>query len=111
MINQEKELEELRKRRLMESQQKILQQSKHDDAQKEFDQKKQVILRKILTSKARQRLANLKMVKADFAANLELQIIQIAQQGSVRLPINDAQLKEILKKLQANKREIRIRRV
>jgi hypothetical protein len=34
MINQEKELEELRKRRLMESQQKILQQSKHDDAQK-----------------------------------------------------------------------------
>jgi DNA-binding TFAR19-related protein (PDSD5 family) len=51
------------------------------------------------------------MVKADFAANLELQIIQIAQQGSVRLPINDAQLKEILKKLQANKREIRIRRV
>ena len=71
---------------------------------------KQTLLRRILAPEARQRLANLKMVRPEFAAQLELQLIQIAQQGKMNLPITDEQLKEILIRLQSGRREIRIRR-
>jgi programmed cell death protein 5 len=68
-------------------------------------------MRRILTQKARQRLANLKMVKSKFASQIELQLIQIAQQRRIELPIDDNQLKEILRRLQKDRKEIRIRRV
>jgi len=68
-------------------------------------------MRRILTSKARQRLANLRMVKPEFASQLEMQLIQIAQQGRINIPITDDQLKELLSKLQSVRRDIRIRRV
>ena len=42
---------------------------------------------------------------------IELQLIQVAQSGRVKLPINDAQLKTILRNLQAPKREIKFRRI
>jgi len=51
------------------------------------------------------------MVKPEFASQLELQLIQIAQQGKIELPIGDEQLKEILQKLQSGRKEITIRRV
>jgi len=107
----EDELEELRKRRLLELQQKILQEQQQTEAQRQFEVKKQAVLRKILTPEARQRLTNLKIVRPDFASQLELQLIQIAQQGKVSLPIDDDQLKEILRRLQTDRREIRIRRI
>ncbi|MCK5403129.1 hypothetical protein KAI60_03355, partial [Candidatus Bathyarchaeota archaeon] len=68
-------------------------------------------LREILTSEARQRLNRIKLVKPDFIAKLELQLIQIAQSGRVRLPINDEQLKQILIQLQGVKRETKFRRM
>jgi programmed cell death protein 5 len=110
MSDQEEELEELRKRRLANMQQKMLQEPQQEDAQKQFDAKKQAVLRKILTPEARQRLANLKMVRPEFAESLELQLIQVAQQKGVSLPIDDEQLKEILRRVQPDRREIRIRR-
>jgi len=110
MSDQEEELEELRKRRLANMQQKMLQEPQQEDAQKQFDAKKQAVLRKILTPEARQRLANLKMVRPEFAEGLELQLIQVAQQKGVSLPIDDEQLKEILRRVQPDRREIRIRR-
>jgi programmed cell death protein 5 len=72
---------------------------------------KQAILRKILTPEARQRLTNLKMVKQEYAQQIELQLIQLAQQGRINLPLSDQQLKEILLKLQPRRREIKIRRI
>lgn len=107
----EEELEAIRKRKLMELQQRLLQEQEAAEAQKKFEVEKQAILRKILTSEARQRLTNLKMVKPEFASQLELQLIQIAQQGRINIPIDDEQLKEILRRLQMDKKEIRIRRM
>ncbi len=72
---------------------------------------KEAILRSILSPEARQRLTNLKIVKPEFVEQLELQLIQLAQQGKVRLPMSDAQLKQILSQLQLRKREPKIRRV
>jgi programmed cell death protein 5 len=69
------------------------------------------LLRKILTPDARQRLTNLKMVRPEFTEQLELQLIQLAQQGKLPIPLTDAQLKEILIQLQSQRREPRIRRI
>ena len=107
----EEELEEFRRRRLLELRQRIAQEQQRIQAQQQIERQKQAVLRRILTFDARQRLTNLKMVKPEFAGQLELQLIQLAQQGKVNIPITDQQLKEILMRLQSRRREIRIRRV
>jgi len=109
-INDE-ELEAIRRRKLMELQQRLQQEREAAEAQRRLELQKQALLRRILTLKARQRLANLKIIKPEFASQLETQLIQIAQQGRIRIPIDDEQLKEILRRLQMSKREIRIRRI
>jgi len=74
------------------------------------DRQKQSIIRQILTPEARQRLANIRMVKPEFAEELEMQLIQLAQSGRLQTQITDEQLKRTLVQLQSQKKEIRIRR-
>jgi len=107
----EEELEALRKRRMLELQRRLTQEQQKTQAEQQVEMQKQAILRRILTSDARQRINNLKMVKPQFAAQLELQLIQLAQQNRISIPMTDEQLKEILTKLQSQRREIKIRRV
>ena len=107
----EEEIEELRRRRLLELQKRLAQEQQQVQMQQRIEMEKQAILRRILTADARQRLNNLKMVKPEFASQLELQLIQLAQQGRIDPPITDQQLKEILIRLQSGRRDIRIRRV
>ena len=68
-------------------------------------------LRKILAPEAQQRLNNLKMVKQEFAEQIEMQLIQMAQTGKLPIPLSDDQLKQILIQLQSRKRETTIRRI
>ena len=105
------ELEELRKRRLLEMQRRFAQEQEQIQVQQQLEVQKQAVLRRVLTADARQRLTNLKMVKPAFAKQLELQLIQLAQQGKTTIPITDEQLKEILVRLQSRRREIKIRRI
>jgi programmed cell death protein 5 len=51
------------------------------------------------------------MVKPEFTQQLELQLIQLAQQGRINIPITDEQLKELLVRLQSGRRDYKIRRV
>ncbi len=108
---EDENLEEIRRRRLLELQQRLAQEEQQTETRKQLEVQKQAILRRILTPEARQRLTNLKMVKPEFASQLELQLIQIAQQDRIKTPIDDDQLKEILQRLQKDRREIKIRRV
>ena len=78
------------------------------EEQAAIEAQKQSILRQILTEEARQRLTNVKLVKPQIAEAVELRLIQVAQQGSLREKINDEQLKEILRKLQGQKRETKV---
>ncbi|MGB9740160.1 MAG: DNA-binding protein [Candidatus Bathyarchaeia archaeon] len=110
-MSEEEELEEIRRKKLLALQQKITEEQKQAQIQQQLELQKQAILRKILTSDARQRLANLKMVRPEFTEALELQLIQLAQQGKLPIPLNDEQLKQILIQLQSQKRETRIRRI
>jgi programmed cell death protein 5 len=64
-----------------------------------------------LTSEARQRLANIKMVKPQIAQTIEEYVIQMATSGKLKQVINDDQLKEILGSLVEKKREFTIRRI
>jgi len=107
---EEDELEEMRRRRMLELQQRIAQEQHRAQAQQQIEMQKQAILRRILTPEARQRINNLKMVKPDFANALEIQLIQLVQAGRVQTPITDEQLKEILLKLQGQRRDIKITR-
>ena len=77
----------------------------------QIEAQKQALLAKILAPEARQRLNNLKMVKPEFAEQIEMQLIQMAQTGKLPIPLSDAQLKAILIQLQSRKREPTIRRI
>jgi len=107
----DEELEAIRRRKLLAMQQKMGDDQRQVQAEQQMEAQKQELLRKILSPEARQRLTNLKMVKPEFTANLELQLIQLAQMGKVPIPMSDAQLKQILIQLQSRKREPKIRRI
>jgi len=107
----ERELEQLRRRRLAELQRAAAEEDRRAEAQQQVEVQKQAILKRILTTEARQRLTNIKMVKPEFADQLEFQLIQLAQSGRVKLPISDAQLKEALVRLQSQRKDITIRRI
>jgi programmed cell death protein 5 len=107
----DEELEELRRRKLSALQHQLTDEQKQAQLQQQLEVQKQALLRNILSPEARQRLTNLKMVKPDFTEQLELQLIQLAQQGKLPVPLSDQQLKQILTQLQTRKRETRIRRV
>ena len=106
----DEELEELRRRRLSTLQRQVTDEQRSAKAEQQMEQQKQAMLRSILTPEARQRLANLKMVKPEFTDQLELQLIQLAQQAKIPVPLADEQLKKILIQLQACKRETTITR-
>ena len=105
------ELAQIRKRKLMSMQSRVSDEQRHAQAESLIEQQKQALLAKILTPEARQRLNNLKMVKKEFAENIELQLIEMAQTGKLPIPLSDSQLKSILVQLQARKREMKIRRI
>ena len=92
-------------------QQRMVDEQNQAQAQQQIEGQKQALLRRILTPEARRRLTNLNMVKPEFTKQLEMQLIQLAQQGKINIPITDVQLKELLVKLQSGKRDYTIRRV
>ena len=109
-MSENEEIEALRKKKLLELQRKLSQEQQRAQMQQQIEIQKQALLRRILSSDARQRLTNLKMVKPEFAQQIELQLIQLAQAGRLKIPVTDNQLKEILAQLQTQRRDIKIRR-
>ena len=110
-MSSDEELELIKQRQLAELRRRLLEAEKAERAKQEFEAKKSAVLRVILTPEARTRLSNIKMVKPEFAEQLELQLIQLAQSGRIRIPITDEQLKSILVELQSRRRDFTIRRV
>ena len=93
------------------SDQRDSQPIKNQQEDKERKALRENIMRMALTSEARQRLANIRMVKPQVAETIEDYIIQMATAGKLKQVINDDQLKEILGSLQGKKREFTIRRI
>jgi programmed cell death protein 5 len=76
----------------------------------EINAQKEIILKQILSSEARLRLNNVKMVKPDIANTVENYLINMASQGKIRPPVTDDQLKQILLSIQQPKRDFKINR-
>ena len=93
-MSDDSELERIRAKKLQEMQQQALEEQRQERIKDEVDAQRNAILSQILTSEARQRLANIKMVRPDFAEAIELQLIQLAQSGRLNSKITDEQLKK-----------------
>jgi len=79
--------------------------------EEEFNAQKENILKQILTSDARMRLNNIKMVKPELSNMVEQYLIGMASQGKLPSLINDDQLKQILLSIQQPKRDFKFNRV
>jgi len=108
------DIEELRRKRMQELQQQASahQAASHEQeqARRELDAQKRQAMLQILTPEARGRLANLRLTKPELVDQIELQLIQLAQMGRIKSKITDDQLKQLLKNLVGQKREINITR-
>ncbi len=108
------EIDEIRRKRMQQLQQQSAQQSSEAESQeqmrREVDAQKRQAMMQLLTPEARARLANIRLTKPEFVDQIELQLIQLAQAGRVQSKITDDQLKELLRKLIGQKREIKITR-
>jgi len=82
-----------------------------DNNENEHAAQKEQILKQILTSEARARLNNIKMVKKELSGLVEQYLIGMATQGKIPGQINDDQLKQILLSIQQPKRDFKINRV
>jgi programmed cell death protein 5 len=78
--------------------------------EEEFNAQKENILKQILSSEARLRLNNIKMVKPELSSHVEQYLIGMASQGKVRSLLTDDQLKQILLAIQQPKRDFKINR-
>ena len=104
------ELEALRQKKIAEMQQNSQQQAAAQDRARQMEAQKQAVLRQIVTPEARERLANVKMTNPDLANAVEMQLIQLAQSGRLNDMVSDAMLKNILRQIAPQRREISIER-
>jgi len=102
------ELEAIRQKKIAELQQQALKEQAEEKAAADAQAQKEAILRQILTPEARSRLTNIKMVKPQFAEQIEMQLIQLAGSGRLRGQVTDEQLKALLKQLQDRERERKV---
>ena len=72
---------------------------------------KEVMLKQVLSSDARLRLNNVRMVKPELADLVENYILNLSVQGKISGQISDEQLKQILSSAQQPKRDFKINRV
>ena len=82
-----------------------------DNTNRELAAQKEQILKQILSSEARSRLNNIKMVKPELADMVEQYLIGMATQGKIPGQITDEQLKQILLSTQQPKRDFKINRI
>lgn len=112
MVDEDRELEELRKRRLSQMQNEQLEQQQlqqqQEEQRRQVEHQRQMILKGILTDEARERLGRIKLAKPEFAVSIENQLIQLAASRRISEKINDDQLKSLLKQMDQSKRESKI---
>jgi programmed cell death protein 5 len=111
MAGDDPELEAIRQRRMAELQQQAAAQqnrSQQEEQARQAEAQKQAILRKIMLPEARDRLANVRLVDPQQAANVENQLIRLYQSGRLQTAVTEPMLKELLQSMAPREREINI---
>ena len=84
----------------------------HDQpTEEQFNAQKDMLLKQLLSSEARLRLNNVKMVKPELANMVENYLLGLASQGKAPGQITDDQLKQILLSAQQPKKDFKINRI
>lgn len=110
MSMDDRELEEIRRRKLLELQRQLEEEEKRKALEAEMRARKEAILRRILTDQARERLANIRLVRPELAEAAENLVIQLVQAGQLIPPVTDEQVKALLLRLDSQaRREFKIR--
>ena len=109
-MSDEEDLEEIRRRKLEQLQRQAAEQQVAASQQQDFEKQKYNIMRKLLSQEGRQRLENIRMVKPEFAQQIELQLIQLAQSGRLRGQLSDAAFKKLLEQLTGKKKDFKIKK-
>ncbi len=99
------ELEAIRQRKEAQLRDQALREQTNEQQQAEVQAQKEALLRQILTPEARARLTNVRMVKPQFAEQIEMQLIQLASSGRLKDRVTDEQLRTLLQQLQGKERE------
>ena len=109
------ELEEIKKRKLME-----LQAQQQDAVQRQVQEQQEIqtqveqleaLVRQFLTKDALVRYGNLKVAHTQKAIRVLAILGQMIQGGQIKGHINDNQFKEILKRLEPKKKEFKIKHI
>jgi len=109
------DLEEIKKRKLAE-----LQEQQQDQLQQQAQEQQQLqsqieqleaVVKQFLTKEALQRFGNLKAAHQEKAVQLLVILGQAIQQGQIKEKITDEKLKDLLKQLQPQKKEFKIKRI
>ncbi|MHC1625121.1 MAG: DNA-binding protein [Methermicoccaceae archaeon] len=105
-------LDDIRKRRMAELEERMMSEqmaaAEQERANMELEAQKQLILRAILDSDARDRLNTLKLTRPELVGQIEAQLVAFASSGQLKDKITDAQLKEMLVRMARGKREFKI---
>jgi len=108
------ELEEIKKRKLEDLKKSQLeqfqQQSQEEEQMKQQIAQLEMVVKQALTKEALERYGNLKAAFPDRAVQLVVILAQALQSGQIK-NIDDNTLKEILKKIGPEKKDIKIKRV
>ena len=113
-MSNDEELNEIKRRKLEQLKQQAVQQQIAEAQEREYEAKKYQLMRKILSPEGRQRLENIRMVKPEFAEQIEMQLIQLFQSGKLRgaTPLPDKAFKKLLEQISSfeRKREFNIKK-
>ena len=86
-------------------------ENKAQEKDSQLKAQKEMMLKQVLSSEARLRLNNVRMVKPDLADLVENYILNLSVQGKISGQISDEQLKQILSSAQQPKRDFKFNRV
>lgn len=104
------ELEALKRKRMEQMLAEVEEKRKRAEEEAAREAQRQSILRIILTPEARERLANVKLVRPELARAVEDYLISLYSSGQLRNVIGDETLRDILAEVDSKmRREVRIR--
>jgi len=104
---EDRELEELRQRRLQEMQAQAEQQLAQEQELIAHKAQVQGALRQLMSAEAKERLAQVRVARPRVAAAVEQQVLALAGDGKLKGPIDDATLQQMLAHL-SRKRETKV---